>query len=125
MNLPLGPSVNHYYGRYHTRTFVDTEGIIFRTTVLVAWRQQLTARPPWWASPNGVGYEGPLAIEIDIYPKDQRHMDLDNRIKPLLDALQYAKVFKNDHQIVSIHASRFALIKGGACIIRLSPAVVE
>lgn len=48
---------------------------------------------------------GELKVTLDFY-RPARRGDLDNRIKVTLDALQ-GIAFKNDSQIVEIHARRF------------------
>lgn len=61
---------------------------------------------------------GPMSIKIQVYTK--RQGDLDNQITSLLDALQYAGLYKNDREITEIHARKNMLGKGG-----LARAVVE
>ena len=42
-------------------------------------------------------------------------MDIDNRAKPLLDALQHAKVFIDDSQVDRLILERKEIIPGGMC----------
>lgn len=91
--LPLPPTANSYQPhtnrggrciRYHSaeaKTFIgEVKALVMRKKP----SQTLT---------------GPLKVLIGIVPKDNRRQDIDNRIKPLLDALQKAKVFADDSQI--------------------------
>ena len=54
-----------------------------------------------------------LKIELFIYPPDNRKRDLDNVLKAILDALQYAKVFTDDFQIWKLLVERREVKKGG------------
>jgi crossover junction endodeoxyribonuclease RusA len=49
---------------------------------------------------------GRLAVEISAFPPDARRRDLDNIIKPTLDALQHAGCFADDNQIDRIEIMR-------------------
>lgn len=50
-------------------------------------------------------WDGDISITIKVY-RAQKSGDLDNRIKPLLDALE-GVAFYDDKQIVEIHAYRY------------------
>ena len=74
IRLPYPPTINHYYGRNRGRTYITKRGQQFRQDVayLVAGKRQF--------GPD------PVAIHIDAYPPARRG-DIDNLIKPTLDAL--------------------------------------
>lgn len=40
--------------------------------------------------------DGLFSAEIHLHPPDQRHHDIDNRIKPILDLCQHVGVISND-----------------------------
>ncbi len=44
-------------------------------------------------------------VQVVYYPKDKRRRDLDNLMKPLLDALE-GQVFLNDNQVDVLSVSR-------------------
>ncbi len=50
-------------------------------------------------------YDGNISMTIKIY-RGRKQGDLDNRIKPLLDALQCI-AYHDDKQVVEIHAYRY------------------
>lgn len=49
-----------------------------------------------------------------LFPRDKRKIDIDNRIKCVLDALQDAGVFNDDFQVDELSIARGKPIKGGA-----------
>ena len=48
-----------------------------------------------------------------LFPRDKRKIDIDNRIKCVLDALQDAGVFNDDFQVDELTIVRGKTIKGG------------
>ena len=54
-----------------------------------------------------------LAVDIRLFAPNRRKYDIDNRIKPLLDALAYAVVYPDDEAIDEITVHRHEIIKGG------------
>ena len=48
-----------------------------------------------------------------LRPRDKRKMDIDNRIKATLDALEHAGVFDDDFQVDHLEMIRGEPIKGG------------
>ena len=55
-----------------------------------------------------------LRISMVLFPRDKRKIDIDNRIKSVLDALQDAGVFDDDFQVDELSIVRGKPIKGGA-----------
>ena len=108
LDLPLPPSVNHYYRRVGERTLISREGRRFRAGVLA---HLATA---------GIGeLSGPLRIEIEIYPPDRRRRDIDNVQKALLDALQHGGAYEDDSQIVRLAISKGPPMEGGQSLVRI------
>lgn len=64
--------------------------------------------------------EGMLSIRIEYYPPDNRRRDIDNIIKPILDALQHAHLFEDDYQVQKITAIRKSkVVEGGLVLIKV------
>jgi crossover junction endodeoxyribonuclease RusA len=51
---------------------------------------------------------GPLRVTLHIHPPDNRKRDIDNVIKIILDSLQCARVYVDDHQVQELHVYRIA-----------------
>ena len=70
-------------------------------------------------------YDGPhyteerLRLSVILCPPTRYRVDLDNRIKPLLDALQAAKAFTDDEQIDELIAIRGQVGKPGGAFVRI------
>ena len=104
--LPYPPTVNHYWGQSGKHRFLGKKGKKFRQAVaeacLDAEVQTLTGR---------------LSVHVALFPPDKRMRDVDNVLKPLLDACEHAGCFVNDSQIDELHIIRQEVRKGGACTI--------
>jgi crossover junction endodeoxyribonuclease RusA len=107
LNLPYPPSVNHYWGINGKQRFIGKKGKDFRARVMDAV--------------NEAGYqplEGRLCVHVALFPPDRRKRDIDNVLKPLLDACEHAGCFsESDNQIDELHIIRQEVIPEGACTI--------
>lgn len=65
---------------------------------------------------------GPLAVEVEAFPPDERKRDLDNLQKCLFDSLQHGRLFDDDFEIARIAFSRQAVVEGGVLIVRIKSA---
>lgn len=112
--LPYPPSINHYWRQAGRRVLISREGRAYREAVAEAVR----------SADGGSGepfqpLTGRLAVRIEVYPPDARSRDLDNILKPLLDALQKAGVYRNDDQIDWLLTERAPVVTGGAAIVEI------
>jgi crossover junction endodeoxyribonuclease RusA len=107
LNLPLPPSVNHYWGTHGHRRYVSKAGVLFKEQVSDYVAEY---RVPKLGAAR-------LEMKVVLYPKDRRKQDIDNRIKALWDALADAGVFDNDEQIDVLMVERGEIKKGGGCLV--------
>jgi crossover junction endodeoxyribonuclease RusA len=107
LNLPLPPSVNHYWGTHGHRRYVSKAGVQFKEQVS---NYVIEYRVPKLGAAR-------LEMKVILYPKDRRKQDIDNRIKALWDALADAGVFDNDEQIDILLVERGEIKKGGGCLV--------
>ena len=109
LRLPWGPTINHYYrpGKRPGSLFLSKAGHGYRANVIIAVLQQKPLR-----FTNGER----LHLFAEFTPPDRRKFDLDNRFKPLLDALQAAEVYADDAQIDRLEAVRLAPKKNEAFV---------
>ena len=61
----------------------------------------------------------PIYLEIEMYPPDKRRRDVDNILKPVLDALQHGGVYDDDSQVVGLWIVRKDVVPRGALIVRV------
>ena len=104
MSLPFPPSMNTYWRNFRGRTVISKAGREFKAAVadyVVEYRVPKLG-------------ESKLRISMVLFPRDKRKIDIDNRIKSVLDALQDAGVFDDDFQVDELSIVRGKAIKGGA-----------
>lgn len=108
LELPYPPSVNHLYRHPGPRTLISREGRRYREAVCALLAAARVAR-----------FEGPLHIEIELYPPDRRRRDVDNAQKALLDSLQHGGLYRDDSQIAKLEIERREVVPGGRTIVRI------
>lgn len=103
--LPVPPSVNHYYVRgFRGAVGISKKGKLYRAAVVAALKQL------------GLHFTGRLDVSIVYVPATiHPQLDLDNILKCLLDSLTHAKVWKDDGQIDRLLVER-ALIQPPGCV---------
>lgn len=60
-----------------------------------------------------------LSFKMTIRPRDRRKVDIDNRIKTVLDALEHAGIMEDDWQVQHLEIKRGEPIAGGLVHITL------
>jgi len=102
-DLPLPPSVNTYWRNFRGRTILSKAGRQFKADVSECVIDQNVPK---------LG-NARLDVTIFLHARDKRKIDLDNRLKSCLDAIQDAGVYDDDEQIDSLTIHRGAIKSGG------------
>ena len=110
LRLPFPPTVNH-------STRPDGRGGRLLTDKHKAFRASVAAIVRM--SPRSTFEDSRLAVEITVSAPNKRKIDLDNRIKAVLDALQHAGVFADDEAIDDLRICRGA-IGGNDCFVTIN-----
>ena len=103
LELPFPPSLNTYWRSWRGRTVLSKNGRQFKTDVQ---DYIIEKNIPKFGTRK-------LKITMILRPRDKRKIDIDNRIKAVLDSLQDAGVFDDDFQVDHIEMIRGEQIKGG------------
>ena len=91
--------MNHYWRHVGSKVLISKAGRAYRKRVSArAMLAMMTARCRT--------LDGSVAVMIWACPPDRRRRDLDNILKPLLDALQHAGCYRDDSQIDDLHVTR-------------------
>ena len=93
LTIPFPPTLNHNIGRNGGRYYKDDDYKRFQTSVGWLW---LKAVPPLWSQ------TARYAVAIELIYDSNRRYDVDNRVKPILDALTKAGAWKDDVQVDEI-----------------------
>ena len=94
--LPWPPSVNATYRAHNGRVILSERYRRWREAVA----DVLTALP----SPRG--FDGRVALSLELRPGTRRGFDLDNRVKPVQDALVHAGILGDDEQVDRLEVVR-------------------
>ena len=110
-NLPFPPTVNHMFVNAGKRRFRGKAYVAFCGLVAnIVEREKIPAMGPQR-----------LAIAIWLHAPNRRKVDVDNRVKPVLDALQRAGVYDDDEQVDELHVYRGDIAKLGYCTVNIAP----
>ena len=110
LELPYPPSVNTYWGFRGSRRFLTKKAVEFKKAVAEAFN-------------GNTGFVSErLLCSVQLFPPDRRVRDIDNCIKPLLDALVQAGAMADDSQVDYLVVVREPVRTGGWCIVELQPA---
>ena len=97
LTLPWPPSVNYYWRHVpfgsKIRTILTREARKYKTDVEAIVMAKNAA----------AGLSNPLAVDLVLFPPDNKKRDIDNYSKGLFDALTEAGVWKDDSLVKELH----------------------
>ena len=102
LTTPFPPTLNHNVGYCGKRRYRDKNYDAFIELVGYEWRR---VRPRIWDA------ERRFAIDIRLFYNSKRRYDVDNRVKPILDALTKAGAWTDDSQVDDVRVVRCGLDK--------------
>lgn len=108
--LAYPPSVNHYYRR--------TRRGVHRTAAANAFRADCLSRI-WKDGTPGDDFHGPCRLTIESFPPDRQRRDVDNILKATLDALQLARVLRDDTDVCELTVIRRPPVESGKMLVRI------
>lgn len=110
--VPFPPSANAIWRNARGRTYLSQEYKTFLEEVAAAWRSNTI---------EGWETDARYTVTIQLYAPTRRKYDVDNRIKPTLDALTKAGAWLDDEQVDDVRAvkffpSKYSTLKGVAMV---------
>lgn len=119
--LPMPPSVNHYFIERVVKSKQTGKHIVLKTPGpdALAFRKRVSECLLEQRIPLHV-LSGKLRVTISVLPPDRRRRDLDNLLKPLLDALVRAALIEDDSMIDDLRIHRLGLHPDGKVIVNVA-----
>lgn len=112
--LPFPPTVNNYYVKTQRGVFISQKGRKFRDQTAESIHMQLGAAE--------LPANTKLLVEVILYPPDKRKRDLDNYMKPLLDAITQTGLWEDDSLVDQLFIYRGEPLTSGRVFVRISEA---
>ena len=112
--LPFPPSVNKYWrmgktwdGKRVTHLSSEAKKFTHEVAVIIAKKAGMT-----YSTKR-------LRGEFILHPRTKARIDIDNRLKGLLDAMQKAYLYADDEQFDEIIIKRGEVVKGGSVEVKI------
>lgn len=104
--LIVPPSVNHYWIKGRNNTNRLSQRALHFIEVL---KRFIPA----------IHYQGQVKVIIEYSPPDNKIRDIDNILKPCLDALAKGQLIEDDSQVYQLLVKKMPVIKGGKLFIQV------
>ena len=100
------PSVNHYWIKGKNKTNRLSKRAVHFVEVMKRFI-------------DPIGYQGPVSVQIEYAAPDTKIRDIDNIVKPCLDALSKGGLILDDSQVDELNVKRLPVVKGGKIVIHV------
>ena len=97
LHTEIPPTINSYYVKTRNGIFISQKGKEFRKKVIEESIIQ---------SCRGICLTNRIHLSLFFFFPDHRRRDIDNYVKPLLDAITHAEIWKDDSQVDIINIYR-------------------
>jgi crossover junction endodeoxyribonuclease RusA len=109
--LPWPPTVNHYWRSTIAKS--RTTGKAFANVYLSKAAKEYRASVLGAIGLRRRRLLGSIEVCLVLHPPDRRVRDIDNVLKPVLDALAHARVYEDDKQIAELHVRKASPVPHG------------
>lgn len=109
--MPWPPSTNAIWRNVGKRTLLSKEARVYRNRAMGELLAQGAAHKK---------IAGRVSVEVTLHPRNAQSFDIDNKLKALLDALTYSRVWLDDGQVDEIVVRRSAEQReGGQAVVTI------
>lgn len=107
LDCPYPPGVNTYYRTFQGRMLLSKRGREYKQIVADIVSDNCSTKFE----------DARLKVQINFHPNSKRKVDLDGRLKSLIDAVQDAGLMNDDEQIDDLRIIRCEAVPGGRATI--------
>ena len=107
--IPFPPTTNHIWKSSGKRRYLSSEYVAFKGLVDYIVKRE---RIPKFGDKR-------MAVAIELCAPNRRRVDIDNRVKAVLDAFTESHVWDDDSQVDQLHVKRGTIVKGGCAVVTL------
>lgn len=120
-NLPMPPSVNHYWAKSVKRTKGRYYVHVRLSDIAKKFRNDVVTQVADIAQRHGSirQHSGRIKAVVTLHGATKRSFDVDNFMKGIGDALTHARVYRDDSQIDELIVKRGEVVEGGRVDVEL------
>jgi len=107
-DFPYPPTMNTYWRNWNGRTVLAKRGREYKSAVEAV------------VGPQPPRLSGPLCVMLSVWKPDRRKRDLDNLLKPILDACTHAGVWGDDSQVKALSIAEVGVQSPGGVTMQIT-----